>query len=216
MFKRIGITQYEISDTGSIRHIFTGDARQPSLNKGGYYRISLHGFTYSVHRLVGEAFIENPLNNPVINHKNGIKTDNRVENLEWVTSSENTLHAYNTGLKRRGEDFNCAKLSDTDVENIKLRFVQGHRSHDIAADYEVAEGSIANIRSGRAWKHIRPDLSWQNKERQKSTRKLCAADIPIIRQRFKEGDSDTIIAATYGVSRGTIFQIRSGKNWSNY
>ena len=72
---------------------------KPFSDKNGYLRVKLLGKTCKVHRLVATAFIPNPENKPTVNHINGIKSDNRVDNLEWATYTENTRHAYDTGLK---------------------------------------------------------------------------------------------------------------------
>lgn len=107
MWKKIeGYEDYEISDKGEIRSCKYKRTRllKPSnrgcssdylvvpLCKNG--NIKLH----YIHRLVAKAFIPNPLDKPQVNHKNGIKTDNNVSNLEWVTVRENTLHAYKNKL----------------------------------------------------------------------------------------------------------------------
>lgn len=79
-------------NTGRIKKLIAVRA------KNGYLRVCLHKskkqFNVTVHRLVAKTFIPNPENKPQVNHKNGIKTDNRVENLEWVTSSENNIHKF--------------------------------------------------------------------------------------------------------------------------
>ncbi len=83
-------------------NIFSKRKKLKQSKRNGYLCVSLcnNGFSksFNVHRIIAEAFIPNPENKPQVNHINGIKTDNRVENLEWVTQSENTIHALSIGL----------------------------------------------------------------------------------------------------------------------
>lgn len=69
------------------------------LNQNGYFYVDFAKSSKAVHRLIAEHFIPNPENKRTVNHKNGIKTDNRIGNLEWASDSENLLHAHRTGLK---------------------------------------------------------------------------------------------------------------------
>ena len=95
---------YQISSLGRIRNSY-GRILKPETSRNGYKRITLWDRKkYQIHRLVAIAFIPNPENKETVNHKNGIKTDNSVENLEWNTRSENSKHAYAIGLKKVSDE----------------------------------------------------------------------------------------------------------------
>lgn len=89
---------YEVSDLGRVKSLTYNKIMKPNFKKRGYTQISLYKdkkvMWVTYHRLVLMNFMENVNNYPTINHKNGIRHDNRLENLEWVTDSENNTHRY--------------------------------------------------------------------------------------------------------------------------
>ena len=93
MFKQIEGHEYEVSEMGEVRNMKTGRILKPILDKYGYYRVILCNKTirtqFLVHRLVCITFLENPNQYPEVDHKNNIRTDNRLINLHWVSNSQN-------------------------------------------------------------------------------------------------------------------------------
>jgi antitoxin component HigA of HigAB toxin-antitoxin module len=119
-------------------------------DKDGYMVV---GNYQKVHRLVAQAFIPNPENKPTVNHINGDKSDNRVENLEWMTRSEQTQHAISTGLitYTYGEDHHTSKLTKKDIETIFYLKSLGWKQTDIANEMSVAQSRISEILNKKVW-----------------------------------------------------------------
>lgn len=124
---------------------------QAKLSKDGKQRY------FKAHKLVAETFIANPNNFPQVNHKNGIKTDNRVENLEWCTAKMNINHADAMGLRPKivGTQRYNSKLNDDKVREIRELGKTNMRQKDIAVQFGVCQEVICSIINGRYWKHVK-------------------------------------------------------------
>jgi hypothetical protein len=159
---------YQVSDVGRVRRLAgspkckTTRILKPA-NVRGYHRIALceggKPRGVEVHRLVAWAFI-GPQGKLWVNHKNGIRNDNRVENIEYGTPGYNTQHAYDHGFNTgpRGEKNRHAKLTDHQVWEIRmiashmLDMVGGRRG--LQQLYRVSQTTIQNVLAGTAWKHV--------------------------------------------------------------
>lgn len=163
---------YEVSNLGNVRSI-------PRLRAGrgnpyqvghtvlrgiivrvGYHLVRLYPqdgkskwTDAAVHRLVATAFIPNPKAKPHINHKDGNKLNNSANNLEWCTPSENQKHAIAIGLKipLKGEAHAMAKLTQLDVDQIRLRIKNGDEALAISKDFKVSRRAIYDIKLGVSW-----------------------------------------------------------------
>ena len=168
---------YEVSNLGRVRSVpKVGFSKQLILKqqdeRHGYKRMRLtkenRKFCKLVHRMVAEAFIPNPSGKPCVNHINGNKTDNRVENLEWVTYSENYLHAVNHGLIDKGSirkaveassrtrRSNCVRVMRSDGE-IFESIAEAARS--VGVDRAVLSRAVAHRRGkktagGYSWEYV--------------------------------------------------------------
>lgn len=122
------------------------------LLKGKYLSVKIIEKTIRIHRLVAECFIENPNSLPEINHLNGDKLDNRMENLEWCNHKQNMKHASKNKLCAIGSRHSKSKLTEDQI--IEIRNLKGLKQTEIAKLYGVKQPAIQRILSKQNWKHI--------------------------------------------------------------
>lgn len=162
---------YRISNLGRVKSLkrsakkLNGERIVPekilkqSKNHGGYLGVilSLNRVKTRIptHRFVAMHFIPNPENKPEVNHKKGIKTDNRAKELEWATKAENEKHAVDNELKAMGERIHTCKISASHVRLIRDFLKNGITLKDVANKYGISISTVYEIKSRKIWKHIK-------------------------------------------------------------
>lgn len=154
---------HAIAKNGDVKRIGTGMILKPEVTRLGYYRMGLNANGICkrvlVHVLVARTFIEKPSWATEVNHKDGDKSNNYVENLEWSTRSRNMRHAFNIGLMRprRGEENSASKLTEENVREIKkaLRSPYQGINRVLGRMYGVVPEAIYAIKVGKNWGHVK-------------------------------------------------------------
>jgi hypothetical protein len=123
----------------------------PNLKPSGYVNTLIKKKTLKVARLVAKAFVPNPHNKNVVNHKNGIRSDDRAENLEWVTQKENIHHARDVLGAYIGENNSRGKFKKADVADIFKLYRQGVPKREIARRKGVSDTAIRLIITKQNW-----------------------------------------------------------------
>lgn len=156
VFDRHNYTKCYVDEKGEIysSNTYHGDGtirpKAKTLNKKrGYWYTRTANRNYSVHRLVAENFIENPENKPCVSHKNGDKSDNCVENLEWTTYKENHDHAIRTGLSQKhGKNQGVIKYTNEQCADVLARIKSGIKYAEAGAKYKMPYSTVAHLARG--------------------------------------------------------------------
>ena len=152
MWKTIENKQkYEVNSIGEVRNKRTGRVLKNSTRKDGYCQVMLGRKTIPeyIHRLVAEAFIPNPENLPQVDHINGVKSDNRAENLRWVDATENYMASgYKSRIRNKWKPIKAANSITGEIINFKSRddtakYFNCHKSQ-IKYNYIYKKGNKKN------------------------------------------------------------------------
>lgn len=156
---------YEVSSLGRVKGVnITHNYHKPRIlkaspDKDGYPRVAMckNGTVKyaTVHCLMAQSFMEPDPERPYVNHKDGIKTNCVLDNLEWCTIKENNQHARDTGLvDRRGDKSNFATFSEKEVTQVRRLISDGLSNKRISEMMGTTPFNIWSIRNGRTWKHF--------------------------------------------------------------
>lgn len=191
----------------------------------GYLRVSLSNDkgrkSKTIHRLVAEAFIPNPENKPQVNHIDGNKTNNCVDNLEWVTAKENVKHAVDNGINipHYGSNNKNSKITEKQVCEIITLMSKGYNNKEIADIYNLNDGYVSLIRHKKRWSTVwaNIDIDLERSNKKHEFKDFSRSKIPLEKQIEIIGElenaSNKEVAKKYNLDPSVISRVRSRKTW---
>lgn len=217
-----GFEDYFISDEGDVYSGKRGfRKRKPVPDKNGYTTVSLSPDgnltrkTLKVHRLVASAFIQSDIGDLEVNHLNGIKNDNRLENLELVSHRDNMAHASDSDLLCRGEDRPSNKFSEDQIREV-CRLLQDTDLFisKVAEATSVSETTCRGIYYGKKWQHIAKDYVFDRNKRKRGRGSLNEDQIREVCRLVNSGLGTKDISEKLGISYDKISKIKNKNTYT--
>lgn len=161
-----GFPNYEVSNFGAVRNRLTGIEIKPFLDGSKYMCVKLHSDgtrkSFKVHRLVALSF--SPIENAdqlTVNHIDLDKSNNRIENLEWLTSEENVKHAWKSGVCKEGETHYGSIYTEDLVRRVCELIVSGKSNKEITVSLGIKDAHfVSSVRCRKKWKQISSEYQW--------------------------------------------------------
>ena len=157
--KSIKDSKYHVDENGNVYGVKGNLLALQVCKKKGYLTVKISYFNdgvkrKKVHRLVAEAYIPNPENFPVVNHKDGNKSNNCVDNLEWTTIEYNTWHAANILKAQKGDKATNLTINEKIAIKVCEMLENNMKNMDIADQLGIPRNIIRDIRTRKTWTHI--------------------------------------------------------------
>lgn len=221
--------RYEVSDDGRVRSTDETDGLgrfhpATELYQGtlpnGYKQVRLRqrgerkAHSRYVHRLVATAFLPEPIiqrdGRLYVNHRDGVKSNNRLDNLEWSSAAHNAYHAVQLGLRAR-------RFSDYDIREIRRHYAQGATMVLIGEAFGCSAVMVGKIIRGESYAYVegeRTESEGQQGQRHSQSR-FTTEDVQAMRRRSAAGESNKAIANDYDVSYKSVWNIVNRHSWKH-